>query len=432
MFTSAFGPRTPAGPRSSASLPSPPAPGRVQAKALTPVQQALAFRTAADPQEREADRVADAVIHGSAPAAASALGAEGGEAPGRPALQAKPLEGGGAGASSAPAASALTGSHGRPLDDATRAFMEPRFGVGFGQVRTHADGRAADACHALGAQAFTYGHHIYFGRGRVPGADALTAHELTHVVQQQGPRPGDAPVGGLGRRPGAAAVQPKLELRPPGKGEASAFHRAQELVDRLNTVSPAYQYELKDRDLIGKVVDPAGLSHFDTVMKGFIDRAEVVPMRLITAKGYVGGGPLFADSFASAYVDLDDLLADDLFSFQSDLLHFLTERFAVKNYDRRIGTNLDPLFDKAHAKGKNAEAAQLQAVFRDPSIIFLYEDNGEPWVNAFKSKDLGYRVFQVVHHREREVAGGKMWVQKTDGTRISMEDFQKERAAPKP
>lgn len=88
-----------------------------------------------------------------------------------------------------------------------------------------------------------------------------------------------------------------------------------------------------------------------------------------------------------------------------------------------------PLAD--HQAGKDAETAQLQALFNDPSIVFNYvqEEPNKPWLNAFKSKDHGYRVFQVVSHSEREVAGGKMWVQKKDGTRMSIDDFRKERAA---
>ena len=75
-------------------------------------------------------------------------------------------------------------------------------------------------------------------------------------------------------------------------------------------------------------------------------------MRLITGKGYVGGGPLFADSFINAYVELDDLLADDIYSFQSDLLHFLTERFQVKDYAHLVGTNFSAQFSKAHQAGE--------------------------------------------------------------------------------
>jgi hypothetical protein len=64
--------------------------------------------------------------------------------------------------------------------------MEPRFGADFSQVRVHTDSQAVQMNQAVGAQAFTHGSDIYFGAGKSPGISDLTAHELTHVVQQTG------------------------------------------------------------------------------------------------------------------------------------------------------------------------------------------------------------------------------------------------------
>jgi hypothetical protein len=79
---------------------------------------------------------------------------------------------------------------GTPLAPETRAFMEPRFGFDFSQVRIHTDSNAVQMSQDLGAQAFTHGHDIYFGAGKYdPNSGAgkeLLAHELTHVVQQTG------------------------------------------------------------------------------------------------------------------------------------------------------------------------------------------------------------------------------------------------------
>src|SRR5207244_13056903 len=44
---------------------------------------------------------------------------------------------------------------GKPLDDATRAEMEPRFGHDFGRVRVHSDARAAKSARDLDALAYT-------------------------------------------------------------------------------------------------------------------------------------------------------------------------------------------------------------------------------------------------------------------------------------
>jgi hypothetical protein len=79
---------------------------------------------------------------------------------------------------------------GRPLDAHTRAFMEPRLGYDFSQVRIHADERAAQSADALDARAWTFGSDIAFASGAFapasPHGAALLAHELSHVVQQRG------------------------------------------------------------------------------------------------------------------------------------------------------------------------------------------------------------------------------------------------------
>src|SRR5579875_3527857 len=77
---------------------------------------------------------------------------------------------------------------GESLDAATRAYMEPRFGHDFSQVRIHADEQAAEEARALNARAYTVGQEIFFGQGEYAPQSAagrwLLAHELTHVVQQ--------------------------------------------------------------------------------------------------------------------------------------------------------------------------------------------------------------------------------------------------------
>ena len=78
-------------------------------------------------------------------------------------------------------------SPGQPLDDATRAFFEPRFGYDFSSVRVHTDGRAAESVAAVNALAYTIGRNVVFGAGYASGSSdgrRLMAHELTHVVQQ--------------------------------------------------------------------------------------------------------------------------------------------------------------------------------------------------------------------------------------------------------
>jgi hypothetical protein len=70
---------------------------------------------------------------------------------------------------------------GSALAPEVRAFMEPRFGADFSSVRVHTGGEAVQMNRELGAQAFAHGSDVYFGAGKSPGNNELTAHELTHV-----------------------------------------------------------------------------------------------------------------------------------------------------------------------------------------------------------------------------------------------------------
>jgi Domain of unknown function (DUF4157) len=87
-------------------------------------------------------------------------------------------------------------SPGQPLDSATRAFFEPRFGHDFSQVRVHNDAKAAESARAVNALAYTVGRDVVFGMGRyAPTASEgqnILAHELVHVIQQNG-APGGLP-----------------------------------------------------------------------------------------------------------------------------------------------------------------------------------------------------------------------------------------------
>ena len=84
-------------------------------------------------------------------------------------------------------------SPGQPLDASSRAYFEPRFGHDFSKVRIQADARAAESAAAINAHAYTVGSDIVFGAGQhAPGTESgkrLLAHELTHVVQQNGSPP---------------------------------------------------------------------------------------------------------------------------------------------------------------------------------------------------------------------------------------------------
>lgn len=162
---------------------------------IPPLQAKLSIGNDDDALEREADRVADAVVGApdraadtadamSEAGAAVVEGAEDEETvqrfadPGHPAVAARYEHA---------IHAAQTGGH--PLSRAEQSFMETRFGTDFSKVRVH-DGASADAAaKAVGARAFTVGSDVVFRSAAYRDGTAagrwLLAHELTHVVQQR-------------------------------------------------------------------------------------------------------------------------------------------------------------------------------------------------------------------------------------------------------
>jgi len=108
-------------------------------------------------------------------------------------LRAKSLPGGEGGPLGGDVERSIDGarSGGRPLDSGLRVQMEPAFGADFSGVRVHSDAKSDGLNRSLQARAFTTGQDIFFRKGEYnpgsAGGKELVAHELTHVVQQNGP-----------------------------------------------------------------------------------------------------------------------------------------------------------------------------------------------------------------------------------------------------
>jgi Domain of unknown function (DUF4157) len=146
---------------------------------------------------------------------------------------------------------------GRPLDAATRAFFEPRFGGDLGHVGVHTGPAAAAAASSLGARAFTFGPHIAFNAGYgdtgTGAANRLLAHELAHVVEQT-------------RRPMTPAVirRSPLRARPPDPAVTTDPVPMQEDLGRfgkeeeesLRTVSPGVGQESRSEINVRASTDP--------------------------------------------------------------------------------------------------------------------------------------------------------------------------------
>jgi hypothetical protein len=96
---------------------------------------------------------------------------------------------------------------GSPLDADLRGFFEARYGRDLSEVRIHTGLRSESLNDGLNAHAFTYGSHVWLGRGHRPRADFLMAHELAHVVQQTQPPTFPAPHRTAALSPSPRSVQ---------------------------------------------------------------------------------------------------------------------------------------------------------------------------------------------------------------------------------
>src|SRR5438477_4852191 len=181
-------------PKPMAAPPILSAPARMQAK--------LAVGPAGDRFEQEADRTADSVMRmpnpGMSVAAAPLQISRKCAICEKEEKDEKRVQKKSAGPAEASIAEAPASVHaalrspGQPLDAASRAYFEPRFGQEFGNVRVHTAMTAAQSARDVSAHAYTVGQNIVFAAGRFAPATQtgrrLIAHELTHVVQQEGGR----------------------------------------------------------------------------------------------------------------------------------------------------------------------------------------------------------------------------------------------------
>lgn len=166
--------------------------GRTRVSPRVRIQPKITIGAPNDKYEQEADRIADAVMNMSAPSlkggANQPLAATVTPIASTDSGSAQTAPEGKASAASSGQESQLNlnGSGGSPLPQDVRSFMEQRFGADFSHVHVHTDSNAVQMNKELNSHAFTYGSHIYYGAGKSPGKDHLTAHELTHVIQQTG------------------------------------------------------------------------------------------------------------------------------------------------------------------------------------------------------------------------------------------------------
>jgi Domain of unknown function (DUF4157)/Prokaryotic homologs of the JAB domain len=267
----------------------------------SPLLRPLAINKPGDECEQEADRVSEQVMRmtkseplGEKGAARHAGQTSHAHSP----VQTKWVESGRQEqAEIPPIVSEVLHSPGQPIDRATRAFVEPRFGHEFSQIRVHTDEKAADSARAMNALAYTSGRHLVFGAGQYSPATAsgrrLLAHELTHSVQQGfGADPLAQSIGESGRalqRQAATAPgspeEVTMRVRSPGGPAYGLRNKLQTLLDNkvanyidyrdaIANARPAEkQFVLERRELLTSMRDALNPMSFARCVEGLGRRA---------------------------------------------------------------------------------------------------------------------------------------------------------------
>ena len=81
---------------------------------------------------------------------------------------------------------ALAHDVGAPLSLAVRGPLERSLGIDLETVRVHQGSGTTPLVDGVGARAFAFGTHVFLGAGERASDLGLMAHEVAHVVQQQG------------------------------------------------------------------------------------------------------------------------------------------------------------------------------------------------------------------------------------------------------
>jgi Domain of unknown function (DUF4157) len=175
------------------------------------LQTKLQISEPGDSYEQEADRIADQVRAAPAPHAVSTA---------VPCIQRLAGQAADQGEAAPASVDRALASPGKPLEPALRQDMEQRFGYDFSRVRVHCDAAAERSARDVNAHAYTVGHDLVFGAGRLaPGTyqgRRLLVHELTHVVQQVGSDATRLDQSNENRGLSAIPTRPKLQRQPAG------------------------------------------------------------------------------------------------------------------------------------------------------------------------------------------------------------------------
>jgi hypothetical protein len=134
---------------------------------------------------------------------------------------------------------------GQPLDAGLQRSMGQAMGADFSGVKVHTDAQSDQLNQSIQAKAFTTGQDVFFRQGAYDpgsrGGQELIAHELTHVVQQNGGAVQRSPLPQVKRE---KTLQKKLNASEQSKNHVN-LRKKEGIIQRLTKAEGVRQW--KDR-----------------------------------------------------------------------------------------------------------------------------------------------------------------------------------------
>ena len=295
-------------------------PSRIQPKFNLSLQKKLTVGAAGDKYEQEADSVAEKVVKKiNTPSGEQSTSGQGVQRQEEEDLQMKPdissiqrqegeeeeiqakstqpdqqvMAGGDASTELETSIQTAKGG-GQPLDGGLQRSMGQAMGADFSGVKVHTDAQSDQLNKSIQAKAFTTGQDVFFRQGAYEpssrGGQELIAHELTHVVQQNGKSTS-----------GSSPIQRKMQFESKDlKGEMIPAID-QEIIKLASDQS--YLDDLKNKDkfkfLTTSGQEASDLSGVHEKVKknaesSGLTQAELTAIRVYTAQDYAYMNPILA------------------------------------------------------------------------------------------------------------------------------------------
>ena len=240
-------------------------------------------------------------------------------------------------------------SPGKPLDADTHAHMESIFGHDFSQIRVHTNADAAASTQEVNARAYTVGRDIVFGAGQYrPGTDdgrRLIGHELVHTIQQGQTTPLNALQMGLTNCPSENKVRRNARRSPSERAPTVMHNKSQGKI--LQREILAYKRE--------EIVTLPTFSSFTTTLHYSADADNLLQslQSLIDAGQILAtddGRRVFFANRSAIESAIESSLSSSGYSRAADMADALADNHNVYVYSREQLTRLDAIIPAGRSR----------------------------------------------------------------------------------